>query len=325
MRVDRRLLGWGVFLITLGAVALGVDQGWLPRDIVGGIWSLWPLLLLGAGVAILFSRSAVAPVASILVAGTLGLMLGSALAGGLDGLPFNACTDEGRTRAFPEAGGELQDGGRLDIELGCGDLSVVVAEGSAWRLAGGATDGEPPALESSPDAVMIRSGNDRGGLDLFRGKETWRVELPTVRLDLDAAINAGRGTLDLAHATLGRLDVSANAGEVRVDLAQALEVAALAVEVNAGRATVMLPDHDLEGTLSVNAGAIALCVSGDAGLRISTSDNLTGSNNFERQGLTRTGDVWETPDFNEASVQIVLDADANAGGIELNPAEGCDA
>src|SRR5687768_4959284 len=49
VRIDQGYLGWGVFFVAAGAIALAigagvvVDQRW---------WSFWPLLLVGAGIGL---------------------------------------------------------------------------------------------------------------------------------------------------------------------------------------------------------------------------------------------------------------------------------
>ena len=48
MRVNRGLLGWGVFFIVLGAVPLAVRSGLLSEASLANAWQLWPLLLIGA-------------------------------------------------------------------------------------------------------------------------------------------------------------------------------------------------------------------------------------------------------------------------------------
>jgi hypothetical protein len=325
MRLDHRFLGWGVFLIALGAVPLAVSQGYASGDAVSGAWRLWPLLLIGAGLSVLLRGTAAAALSGLLVAGTVGVMLGGVLAGDMRGLPFASCGDDQGATAFPQATGELTDGASVEIELNCGEVAVGTAEGTAWRVEGTDEDGEGPRVESSADAVRIGSREDGGGFDFLNRRDRWAVTLPTVPVDLDLTVNAGRGTLDLGNARLRALRVSGNAGEVRLDLTDTAELAAFDVEMNAGSARVNLPARSVEGSLSVNAGSVDLCAPPGAGLRITTNDNITASTNFADHGLTRDGNTWQTAGFDTATTQIVLDTDVNAGGLQLNPEEGCNA
>ena len=54
-----------------------------------------------------------------------------------------------------------------------------------------------------------------------------------------------------------------------------------------------------------------------------TGDNPISSNDFDRAGLVKTGDGWETPDYATAAIRTELDVTANAGSLSLNPTQPC--
>ena len=86
MSVDRRLLNWGIFLVLLGGIPLAVAQGWIPRDVVARAWELWPLILIGAGIGLILSRTPFQAIGGIIVAGTFGVILGAIVAVGFGGI-----------------------------------------------------------------------------------------------------------------------------------------------------------------------------------------------------------------------------------------------
>jgi hypothetical protein len=43
MRIDRRLVGFGLFLVTVGVVMVAARQGPIPDETAGRVWNLWPL------------------------------------------------------------------------------------------------------------------------------------------------------------------------------------------------------------------------------------------------------------------------------------------
>jgi hypothetical protein len=323
MRINSNVLGWGVFLIALGAVPLAVERGVVTPEAVRGWWTLWPILLIGGGIALVFRASPIAALAGVVVAGGAGFMLGGAVASGFAGLPVAACGDERGTSALPDASGELADGGSIELELDCGELDVAVGEGSTWRLSGSTDEGAAPGVEAGSDAVVIRPGDDRPGFGFGRARDAWRLSIPSARTSLTLRLNATQSRLDLEGASIDRLTLEANASDVRLDAAAVDELVELDLEVNAGSLAVSLPDRSLAGVISANAGSIKLCVPADVGLRVEIGDNVTASNNFAARGLRRSGDTWETPEFAGAEAQIEIEADANAASIELNPEEGC--
>src|SRR6188768_2858570 len=110
MRVNRGLLGWGVFFIVLGAVPLAVRNGLLSEAALANAWQLWPLLLIGAGLGLILSRTKLAIVGGLVIAVTFGLMGGAVLASGFR-IPSGAgggCAGDPGGERFPEHRGAFE-------------------------------------------------------------------------------------------------------------------------------------------------------------------------------------------------------------------------
>jgi hypothetical protein len=320
VRVNRGLLGWGLFLVLLGAVPLAVRAGLISAELAGRAWQLWPLLLVAIGLSIIGRDSAVEPVAGLAFPIVFGLMLGGFLASG--NVPFANCGSGTGGRPFEPRTGSFGSTGSVEIDLPCGDLQVTAVSGSDWQVAGSDDDGQGPEVDARSDRLEVQSNS---GFGLFEERPRWEIEIPTTpTVGLDTSINAGDGRLDLGGATLGQVSLDINAGNGRLDLSIANTVSGpLTVDVNAGSAVVLLPNQSLTGDVGVNAGSIVLCTPQGAGIRITTNDNITASFEFQRRGLVRTGNVWETPGFAQAAVRIELRAEANAGSIALDREQEC--
>ena len=85
MRIDRRLVGLGLFLVTAGAVMLAVRQGLIPDAVAQRAWTLWPLILVGSGLSIVLAGRPGASLGGLVVALTFGAMLGGIAATGWSG------------------------------------------------------------------------------------------------------------------------------------------------------------------------------------------------------------------------------------------------
>ena len=106
---DRRLLGWGLFFVLLGAVPLAVQSGAIPRETVAQSWRLWPLILIGGGIGVLLQGTRAAVVGGLVVALTFGIIGGSVLAGGID-IGAVGCG------GGPPSGTTFENGGNLDAQ-----------------------------------------------------------------------------------------------------------------------------------------------------------------------------------------------------------------
>jgi hypothetical protein len=326
MRMHRGFLGWGIFLILAGAIPLAVRAGYLSTDQLQSVGSLWPLILVGIGVGLVLSRTRFAFLGGSIVAATFGVMVGGLLAGGVTGFTTGACGAGTGTTAFTTRDGALTGAsGSVELVLNCGDLSLAVAPGSAWRVEGQDRDGTGPNLDANNDSLSVRSRDSHAGpFDFLDKRESWRITLPDAsRLDLQMTLNAGSSTLNLAGANLGHVEANLNAGAATIDLGSVHQIGDLRVGLNAGSLGMTLPNVSMTGSIEVNAGSVQLCAPLGAGLRLQTDESIVAGYDFEGHGLTRSGSTWETPGFDVAAVKIDLHAKANAGSFSLDPADGC--
>jgi hypothetical protein len=172
--------------------------------------------------------------------------------------------------------------------------------------------------------VQIRSP-ERGGFGIAQAGERWRLTLPrdAQAISLDVSANAGSATLDLAGLQVARLDVSVNAGSATIDATQG-GLDRIDASANAGSLQVAFPARNASGSLSANAGSIAVCIPEGVGVRIETGDQALSGNNFAARGLRQDGTTWTSPGYEGATAKVDLSVSANLGAVNLNPEGGCD-
>jgi hypothetical protein len=326
MHIDRRLLGWGVFFILVGAVPLAVRANLVAESQVSSWFDLWPLLLVGWGLGLLLRRTPLEWVGGGLSAVVFGLMAGGALATGFGGINFGSCGGgEGSGTSFATQTGTLANGGRINVEFSCGTLAIGAVDGTDWSVAGTGVGGRGPRVEASDTSVSIRT--PAGGA-FFQdvGQNNWTVGVPrTPSVALGVTLNAGRGSADLSGANLTSTDLTVNAGDFRLDLVNASQAGDLDATVNAGKAVISLPAGDHSADVAMNAGGLEICVPSGAMLRVDWSGTL-GSNDLGDAGLTEIDDdTWITPGFDEAQPHLELDVSATAGSFDLTIGGTCGA
>ncbi len=319
MRIDRGLLGWGVFLVVLGAIPLAIAQDWLPSDLPW--WQLWPLILIGIGLGILLRKTSFAPVGGLVVAATFGAIIGGSIASGSFPVFGGNCLGGTTGTAFPAQSGSFSGStANVRLDMGCGDVSVAAGSGSGWRIEGTSDGGRAPTIDASTGSLTARVASTG---NVFGARSSWQVALPaSPRQSLEVAENAGSAHLALNGIDLDRLQLTINAGDGRVDMTGTTP-GSLTGTVNAGSAKIQLPKASLTGDLTVNAGSIALCVPDGVALRLTANDNITASYDYERRGLVRQGNTYTSPDWASAMTRIELTTSANAGSFSLDPPEGC--
>ncbi|HEX5824732.1 MAG TPA: hypothetical protein VFY18_09775 [Candidatus Limnocylindrales bacterium] len=318
MRVRRGLLFWGLFLIPLGALPLLVRAGALDGNRLVDAWRLWPLILVGVGLAILVGRTRVAIVGTMAIALVLGTMGGAALASG--SLWIGALGDCG-VASGPEAqhldrSGTFGVPATTRLDLRCGTLNVGPTNSADWSLEA-VHRGPAPVIDATANGLDVRVPAGAGDR-----RQDWTVRLPAAAVrDIGVTANAASASLDLAGMTLTRLDAEMNAGDLRVDATSAT-IDRVRVTMNAGRIRLTVGPTALTGDLSVNAGAIDVCVPDNMALRFDVTDQLTFVNNLGARGLSRSGAIW-TRDATGGGPVVDLSVDGNAASFTLNPEGGC--
>jgi hypothetical protein len=327
MSVDRRLVNLGIFLLILGAVPLAVSQGWLARETVSRAWELWPLILIGIGIGLILRRTPLHFAGGLLVAGTFGTMLGALLAGGLT-LGSLGCGNPAASTdptVLDERGTFSGETTNVVLRATCASLSVAPAPGAAWGVTVAGRAAARPALQQAADRLEVRSPDQISVGPFEDGRRSrWNVTLGTdVGYSLDVNLNAGEVRLDLAGLRIATLTAQGNAvGNSRLLLHDAT-VGRLDVQVNAGDLKIGLPAAaDLTGRIQANAASVSLCADAGIGLRLRNASVITGDN-FASAGLVRSGSTWESPGIGSAAHVVDLALDGAAASFTLNPSEGC--
>jgi hypothetical protein len=318
MKVNRGLLFWGLALITGGAVALAAQQGYLDRELLAGAWRLWPLILIAIGISVLVSRTPFAIMGTViaaLVAGVAGgtlIAVGPGVAACGGSAPGEVTTERGTF------GAEAQ----VSLAVNCGTLVVGTTEGNQWSVASGPQGSDATRIRADSGSLEVESSqNDEWW---FGGRQHWIVDLPAATVyRLDVTANAADTTIDLGGSQFTTVTLQPNAGSLHLDLTEA-RVELLDLSLNAGSAGVTIgPGMSMDGVLSVNAGAIEVCTADGVALSVTTSSNITFSHNLDESDLRQVGDTWSTAGYADATDQVDIQLDGNAGSFTLNPEGGC--
>ncbi len=170
----------------------------------------------------------------------------------------------------------------------------------------------------------MRTPDGSGGGFNQAGRQ-WRIALPVdPQVSLGLSVSAGSADARMAGMHVPATSATVNAGSLRLDLSEALDVSTIDATVNAGSITLALPAASITGSLSANAGSIELCVPDGVGMRFTGTDNPFGSNNFADRGLVEAGGAWTSPGYASADYRLDMSANATAGSIALNPESGCE-
>jgi hypothetical protein len=318
VHINRGLVFWGVALVTAGVVALAIQSGTIAGDTARQLWRFWPVVLIIIGIAVIAARTPLALVATIAAGLVVGGLAGTLVGGWPEGVAVGCAGDVDQSVSDS---GSFSGNASVELRFNCGTLNVSMGGGSEWSVEAGYAGGAQPSISSSDSSLRVTADDDGAPFNFGDRRQSWDVTLPTDGdLDLTVDANASESHLDLAGASLIGLDVDANAGDFEIGLTGA-SVNGMELHANAGAIKISGDDGTrLDGSVSMNAGSLELCVPLSAGIAITIADeNITFSHNLDERGLTRQGDTWRT----DGDTAITLDVSGNAASFNLNPEDGC--
>lgn len=330
-----RSLFWPVILITVGVIILLGNLGVLTAANIVSVVRMWPLLLILIGLDLLFGRSS--PLLGALIGvGAVVVIIIIMLVGPSIGLAGNWEVRE-FTRAEPLDGAESA---RVTLDGSLGHLTVAAADSrenlieADLRYVG--SDIEFEASGESEKVVRLGQRDNQVNLDFggFVGwfinpqeQLRWEIGLnPDVPLELSINGGVGESDLDLRDLNLTALNLSGGVGEMKLTLPATGARYEVRLNGSVGGLDIEIPDRDADLVLWISGGVggINIDVPDDAAVRVRSTGGLGGVNvpdGFERiSGGDDFGSdqgVWETPGFERAERQIVIEFSGGVGGLTV--------
>jgi hypothetical protein len=320
MRVNNRLLFWGVLLVAVGGVLVASDLRIVDTPTLTELLRLWPLAAVAIGLSLVFRRTRFSLPALLLAAAIPGLVLGSAFA--VAPRFAGDCGIRDETASVATTRGTFDGPATVSVRTGCGSLDVTTAPGNGWQLDAANTAGREPTVDATTGSLSI-DGISHGRASFLNAERgSWDLTLPTSDLDsLSLVVTAGQGQVDLPGARIQRLVLTANAADMVVD-ASAASVTEVSAVVNVGRLSIDLPaGSDLTGSLRVGAGELRICAPPGLGLRVTSPDVSAGE--VSVGGLEQTSPNWQNPEYASATHRADLRVSATFGAVEIDPIGGC--
>jgi Domain of unknown function (DUF5668) len=318
MRVDRSRFNWGVLLVVLGGVVLAYNRNAVSSSVLIETWRLWPLIVVGIGLKLLLSRTPAAFVGGLVVAISVGLIAGSAFAVG----PNFGCGGVHSSQTSASQSGAFDGTSTVELDLQCGRADVTTSSDGRWHVDSTGDAGHAPNINSNSTWLQVESAST-GGWNWSRSDGGVQVSIPReTPINLSAKLDMGDSRISLASANLTSASFTLNLGSVRIDLTGA-RVGNLSVSTNLGSAFIALDgSSDLTGDLRTSLGSLEVCVPAELGLRITNSDSLSSSD-YGGMNMVRSGNSWQTPNYDTAAHKSNLTANTSLGSLKLHNAGGC--
>ena len=318
---------WPIILLGTGIIWLLVNLNIIPSESLWMLLQLWPVLIIVAGLDVLFARRwpLLGALLGLLVIGGVVYVLLNGAALGLEGKP------KPQMESFVVAVGETQQVS-LDLDLSIQDTFVTVLQDSENLMEaeiGSYGEVEFAVTGDQEKNIRLAQFGAIAGLPFLlsdRDSEelNWGIRLSSeVPFSLMVDASTGASELDLAELQLENLAFDGGTGSSKITLPPSPEGYDVFLEGSTGGLRVNLPD---EGRLTLrldgSTGEIVLVISRDAPLQIEVIEGGTGnlvlpdwiSKVEGREG--RDEGLYQTESFESAENQLlVIVEDIGTGNI----------
>lgn len=298
MKKNPSLVG-PLILITIGALALLANFGYLSSSFWITAIQFWPLILILIGLEILVGRQSWAGSIIVLLIG-LGMVAGIVYLSvnpGAVSLGAGTVTD-----TISEPLGDV-DAATVELKPGMGELKLSALDAGAPNLID-ATITHPSSFRIDKD---YQTDGARGQLKLDQQGTFVFMMTPIVRWQV-----ALTGRVPLM------LKLDAGVGSAEVDL-NALNVPQLDVNAGVGTVTIIMPAHAGSVTANVDGGVgtVNILIPQDVPARIRTRSGIGGVSVNQARFPSIGDNLYESQDFASATNRIELDVNTGVGGISI--------
>lgn len=308
----------GLTVVAVGLVLLGNTTGWIPWEVWWSIASLWPLLLIAAGIDLIgrsLDNTWLRALGSLVVIGGLAYAVFVMAPAGPGQLGWLGLRVDRAGEPFYERephadgvfiGSATIKGGVGELDVGAGDDLVSIEGESPFGK---------PSLETGPGTRMRGSLVASSSIDV-------RVEYPDRGAPFLGLGRRSRLEVDLDREVVWSLDVDAGVSQLDVDLSE-LHVARLDLDMGVSSGTVKLGEPEYRsGDVAVDAGVstMKVLVPEGVGVRLKVKEgigNVDVGDGFRQVPDQDGRRMWESDGYDDASRKWNLTVNAGVSNIRV--------
>lgn len=303
--MNRKGIGFGIFLLSLGVIWLLVNFDILNFNVFNALFTLWPLILVVIGINLIFRDNGLIRgltwlifLIIIVVYGTYGP---SKYSNFHDNWSFGSNEGSATTSRHIE---ELMRTGlnegtlKLDagaVQLGIQDESdkLLIADSESGDVncdINYTKSGENAEIKLNNKNRKIFGPSVNNKLDIkLNNKVVWDIKLDT---------GASNGDIDLSNLKVKNLSIDSGAVNYKIKLGANVPVTDVNVDSGASNFEFDIPSNDV-------------------GVRVKL-DGALNNTNLSELGWAKNGSAYESPNYKDAKAKINMDADIGVAKLKIN-------
>ena len=322
--VQNRSVVGPTMTISIGAIFMASNLGYLGWDSWMTLWRLWPVVIIAIGLEIFLGRKNIL-LSMLGVALSLALLAGGLyLSGGISGVDSQLPTGEVVIGQDIEQPLDDAETAKVRIDSSVGELTVDALKGSDNLIEGTIYSVERETILESykmtGDMIdyYLHSEWQPGGSFNFNQKNqrlSWDLALsPDIPLDLNISLGVGESSLDLSELQVSAVDLNIGVGQTTVSLPVGEYDAQ--VDGGVGQTTIELP---AEGQINLNVdggvGEIVIYIPEGMAAKINVDRGIAGLS--VPSGFDKNENTYTSPNFASADNYVEINVDQGIGNIAI--------
>jgi len=279
---------WGLLLILIGGLALAGNFGLVTVEWTG-LWRLWPLFIIAAGLSILSFKNIIWKIISVILSVATVAAIAWVMLGGYGQLSIGSAQNYDTT--VQVASSEIKSA-EINLDAGASDIDISTASQTAVAVANFTSNLASLEKTSSVSGTVqkINFSMKSGNIWLGSFKNQWDIKL-TRDLPISLSVDAGAcdADIDLSSAKLNAVNINMGASSLTLRLGENQSLANVNIDSGASSIKVQVPNG--------------------VGVKLYLDDGL---NSKELADLEKTGEkTYESSGYNSSAKKI--DITANIG------------
>lgn len=285
----------GLFLVLIGTVLLLINFGYGSWEIAVQIGKWWPVLLVFLGLSLFNSGRIPRWIAFVLLV-LLVLGVGACL----------RMAPPARTNSDEQTASNLVVGRQEYPQIKLANLDIDYG-GGQLELSPGTTDIIKAQFSQGEIQKNIVASDQVLKIGLIQSDNHWPI----------GQITPNHWRMQISPNLFWNLNIKAGAIDGAIDLT-GIPLRQLNCDLGAGNMDFILSNNGPNGRVQITAGAssIKLEIREDTGVTIKMGGALNTSN-LDKLGWTKDGDLYQSPNYNEAANKIDCDIQLSAGNLEV--------
>ena len=285
---NKRLMS-GLILIILGILFLLTNLGYISFEVLFGIFDLWPLLFIIAGINILFNKKPIVILITWIIFFVILILYGIFYGSVNTDIDFSTHFTKPAETSY----------GKLNLDIGAAGVDIDSEKDNLLKInaRGIKLDYNDIYKNNNETAIFNFANRNHNSIIYGTGSNNYNFKLnEDVIWDLDLDLGAISGTLNLENIATKSIALNMGAGNLNIVLGNKYDKSDIRIDSGASNINITVPKN--------------------AGIKIK-SDSSLSKIDIDDLGLIKSGDYYISPNYEKRNIKLEFHISMGVGIVNF--------